>query len=91
MVYLPAPRPEPTPNITINNYYVGDKYSGPSRNRGHSRGKYRSARVPPTPAQITNQPLKILTQAEIQALSRGQKRRYYKNLASHSSNDPASQ
>lgn len=83
LVYLP-PRPEPIPNITINNNYYGGNFRG--HNRGHFRGGHRDRgtinREPRQP-QSQEEPFQVLSKTEIDLLSRGQKRRYFKRLAAH--------
>lgn len=88
---MPAPQPEPIPNITINNYYGG----GPTRHRdrdyrlGHFSGNHRGYKKPNSiQTQAVEQPFHILSQDKIKSLSRGQKRRYFKRLAA---NQPAAQ
>lgn len=81
LVYL-SPRPEPVPNITINNNYYGGSLRGQFRGTRRGRGAINRG-----PHQTKNReaPFRLLTEAEIKLLSRGQKRRYYQKLTAHQS------
>lgn len=86
------PKVEPIPNITINNYYGG--YSR-DYNRSCFRGGYRGRNNRGGAINKQQQPLdqtkpfKVLSQAEIDVLPRGQKRRYFKKLAAHQTTSTA--